>query len=101
MVFRKERQIVIQLSSLVRKEGNQYASWCPEFDVASCGDTIEEACYNLDDAIDLYFDSLLEEGELFQVLEERGFKLSGDFEETGICEHSFLSSRQKFVTVPA
>ena len=97
----KERRIVLELSILVRKEGGQYASWCPELDVASCGDTIEEACDSLDDVIDLYLDSLLEERELLPVLEERGFKISEDSEEKQICERPFLSSRHKAVTVPA
>ena len=92
------RRIILEISVFVRKEGTQYASWCPELDVASCGDTMEEACNNLDDAVDLYLDTLLEEGDLLQVLEERGFKTSGEKE---ICEAPFLSSRHKAVTVPA
>ena len=98
MVSEGFRTVEIQVSILVRKEGSQYASWCPEFDVASCGDTIEEACDNLDDAIDLYLDTLVEEDELFQVFDERGFVPSGEKE---ICEHPFLSSHHKAVTVPA
>ena len=97
MLSSQDREVYIQLSVLVRKEGNQFASWCPELDVASCGNTIEDACENLDDAIDLYLNSLIEESELLQVLEERGFKLS---QEKDICESPFLSSCQKAVTVP-
>ena len=98
MVSEDYRTIEIQVSILVRKEGNQYASWCPELDVASCGDTIEGACDNVDDAIDLYLDTLVEEGELFKVLRERGFVPSGGKE---VCEHPFLSSHHKAVIVPA
>jgi len=97
----KVRKITLELSIFVRKEGNQYASWCPELDVASCGDTMEEACNSLDDAIDLYLDTLAEEGDLFEVLGERGFELSKYDEEKEICEAPFLSSRHKAVTVPA
>lgn len=97
MVSEGFRTIEIQVSIVVRKEGNQYAAWCPELDVASCGDTIEEACGNLDDAIDLYLDTLVEEDEFFQVLDERGFEPSGEKE---VCEHLFLSSHHKAVTVP-
>lgn len=101
MVSGKGRKIILELSIFVRKEDVQYASWCPELDVASCGATIEEACNNLDDAVDIYLDSLLDEGELLQVLEERGLMPSEYAEEKEICEHPFLSSRYKAITVPA
>ena len=94
-------KVVLELSVFVRKEGNQYASWCPELDVASCGDTMEEACNNLDDALDLYLNTLTEEKELLKVLEERGFKPSGEAGERKACDAPFLSSRHKAVTVPA
>jgi predicted RNase H-like HicB family nuclease len=101
MVSSKSRKITLELSVLVRKEGNQYASWCPELDVASCGDTMEEACNNLDDAIDLYLGTLSEEGNLLEVLGERGFRPSRDDGEKEICEAPFLSSRHKAIIVPA
>jgi len=101
MVSDKFSRITLELSVFVRKEGSQYASWCPELDVASCGDTMEEACNNLDDAVDLYLDTLLAEGELLDVLGERGFKPSNDDEEKRICDAPFLSSRHKAVIVPA
>jgi predicted RNase H-like HicB family nuclease len=100
IVSGKGRNIVLELSLFVRKEDNQYASWCPELDVASCGDTMEEACSNLDDAVDIYLETLLEEGKLLEILGERGFKPSTDDGEREICEAPFLSSRHKAVTVP-
>ena len=33
----------IYFNSLIWKEGNAYVSYCPQFDVSSCGDTVEEA----------------------------------------------------------
>ena len=97
MVSRRHREIVLELSALVRKEENQYVSWCPEFDVSSCGDNIEEACENLFDALDLYMRTLVEEGELDHVLQERYIK---PVEDAAMCSHLFLSSRQIGVTVP-
>ena len=98
MVSRRRREIVLELSTLVRKEENQYVSWCPEFDVSSCGDNIEEACENLFDAVDLYLRTLVKEGELDHVLQERYIK---PVEDTAACSHLFLSSRQIGVTLPA
>jgi predicted RNase H-like HicB family nuclease len=64
----------IEVSIYVRKEHKQYCSWCPELDVASCGETAEQARLNLEDAIDLYLNTLAEEGELDRVLRERDIK---------------------------
>lgn len=41
---------------VITKEGNQYSSWCPQLDVASCGDTIDDAKRNLKEAIELYLE---------------------------------------------
>lgn len=98
MMSHKNKQIVLELSAVVRKEGNQYSSWCPELDVASCGDTVEAACSSLDEALDLYIATLEEEGELLQVLTERG--LLPEHEDAGRCAYPFLSVRRKTVTVP-
>ncbi len=35
----------IYFDTLIWKEGNVYVSYCPQFDVSSCGDTIEEGVY--------------------------------------------------------
>lgn len=89
MVTQKERpteQEYIELHVLVRKEGKQYASWCPELDVASCGDNVEQACYHLQDAVDLYIETLAEEKELVRVFKERGLKFKQP------CDNIFMTS---------
>jgi predicted RNase H-like HicB family nuclease len=65
----------ISIGVVVTREGNQYSSWCPELDIASCGDNPEEAIENLNDALELYITTLKEEGELESVLKERGIKV--------------------------
>ena len=50
------------LTCLVKKEGDQYASLCIELDVASCGNTHEEALQGLRDSIDTYLGFMVEEG---------------------------------------
>lgn len=97
MVSRRARKAFIELSLLVRKEENQFVSWCPELDVSSCGDSIEEARENLFDAVELYVDTLATEGELLQVLQERGVTLTFKDEP---CERAILSSWRTGVTVP-
>jgi predicted RNase H-like HicB family nuclease len=94
MKTRQNRKLQLKLSVLVRKEGKQYSSWCPELDVASCGDTVEEACANLRDAVDAYLTALAEEGELEKVLDERGVLSS----RKNACDYTFLSPWQKTIT---
>ncbi|MCE9552780.1 MAG: type II toxin-antitoxin system HicB family antitoxin [Planctomycetes bacterium] len=44
-----------QLTAIIQREGNGYVSLCPALDIASQGDTIEEACENLREALELFF----------------------------------------------
>jgi predicted RNase H-like HicB family nuclease len=40
---------------VIYREGKYYVSQCLNVDIASCGDTIQEAIDNLKDAVELYF----------------------------------------------
>ena len=46
-----------QLTAIIEREGNGYVSRCAELDVASQGDTIEEARENLREALELFFET--------------------------------------------
>jgi predicted RNase H-like HicB family nuclease len=46
----------IQLTAVVEREGSGYVSLCPELDVASQGDTVEEATANLREAVEAFFE---------------------------------------------
>jgi len=43
-------------TAIIEQEGGGYVSLCPEVDVASQGDTVEEALSNLREALELFFD---------------------------------------------
>lgn len=45
------------LSCLIEREGDGYVSLCPELDVASQGDSIEQARANLIEAVELFFET--------------------------------------------
>jgi len=47
----------MKLSAIIQRENQGYVSLCPELDVASQGDTVEEARSNLKEALDLFFES--------------------------------------------
>ncbi len=46
----------MKLTAIIEREGNGYVSLCPELDVASQGDTIEQARANLQEALELFFE---------------------------------------------
>ena len=46
-----------QLTAIIEREGDGYTALCPELDIASQGDTIEEARRNLQEAIELFFET--------------------------------------------
>ena len=51
----------IRLTALIEREGDGYVSLCPELDVASQGDTVEEAKKNLQEALALFFECASQE----------------------------------------
>jgi predicted RNase H-like HicB family nuclease len=46
-----------KLTAIIEREDNGYVSLCPELDIASQGDTIEEARNNLREALELFFET--------------------------------------------
>ena len=43
-------------TAIIEKENDGYTALCPELDIASQGDTVEEAKANLHEAIELFFE---------------------------------------------
>jgi predicted RNase H-like HicB family nuclease len=46
-----------QFAAIIEREDNGYVALCPELDVASQGDTIEEARANLQEALELFLET--------------------------------------------
>uniref|UniRef100_A0A7V4G9P9 Type II toxin-antitoxin system HicB family antitoxin n=1 Tax=Desulfobacca acetoxidans TaxID=60893 RepID=A0A7V4G9P9_9BACT len=46
-----------QLTAIIEREGDGYVALCPELDIASQGNSIEEARHNLQEALELFFES--------------------------------------------
>ena len=46
-----------QFTGIIEREGEAYVALCPELDIASQGDTVEEARQNLVEAIELFFET--------------------------------------------
>jgi predicted RNase H-like HicB family nuclease len=46
-----------QVTAIIEREGDGYVALCPELDVASQGDTIEDARKNLQEAVELFLEA--------------------------------------------
>ena len=63
----------LTFTAQIFKEDGVFVSYNPELKVASCGDTIDEAKSNLQDAISGFLKSARKMGTLESILEEAGF----------------------------
>ena len=46
-----------QVTAVIEREGDGYVALCPELDIASQGDTVEQARRNLQEALELFFET--------------------------------------------
>ena len=46
-----------QVTAVIEREGDGYVALCPELDIASQGDTVEEVRKNLSEAVELFFET--------------------------------------------
>ena len=46
-----------ELTAVIERDGDGFVSLCPEVDVASQGSTIQEARANLEEALELFFET--------------------------------------------
>jgi predicted RNase H-like HicB family nuclease len=46
-----------QFTAIIEREGDGYVSLCPKLDIASQGDTVEQAINNLIEALELFFET--------------------------------------------
>jgi len=63
----------VKVTEEIWKEGNMYVSYCPELDIASCGESVEESKKNLKEVISINFEECQKMGTLNQLLQEAGF----------------------------
>ncbi len=63
----------IKVTEEIWKEGGMYVAYCPELDMASCGESIEDAKNNLKEVISINFVECKKVGTLDQLLQDAGF----------------------------
>jgi predicted RNase H-like HicB family nuclease len=50
-----------RLTAIIERENDGYVALCPELDIASQGDTVSEARDNLQEALELFFETASEQ----------------------------------------
>ena len=60
----------LKLTEELWKEGNMYVSYCPELDIASCGETVDQAKKNLKEVILINLEEAQKVGTLDELLQE-------------------------------
>ena len=78
----------IRLTEEIWKEGNMYVSYCPELDVASCGEDVQQAKKNLLEAIIINVEETKKIGTFERFLEECGLEQ---------IEEDILSARKELI----
>jgi predicted RNase H-like HicB family nuclease len=68
----------IELNIDYFKEDDAIVALCPELQVSSFGDTIEEAEKSIKEALELFFEGCETLGTVNEVLEESGFQKIGE-----------------------
>lgn len=66
--------IPIDYDVMVFKEDETYVAYCPELDVSSCGNSVEQAKEMLKTAVRLFLEEAEKMGTLEDILKEAGFK---------------------------
>ena len=63
----------MRLTEELWREGNMYVAYCPELDVPSCGETVEQAKINLKEVILIHLTETTKMGTLDKLLQDAGF----------------------------
>jgi predicted RNase H-like HicB family nuclease len=63
-----------RLTEEIWKEGNMYVSYCPELDISSCGEDIQQAKTNLLEAIHINIEETQKDGDIRAVYGGKWFR---------------------------
>jgi len=64
----------IRLTEEIWREGNMYVSYCPELDIASCGEDVQQAKKNLKEAILINIEETKKLGTFERFIEDCGLE---------------------------
>jgi predicted RNase H-like HicB family nuclease len=63
----------MRLTEELWREGNMYVAYCPELDIPSCGETVEQAKSNLKEVLLIFLMETAKMGTLDKLLQDAGF----------------------------
>jgi len=66
----------LKLTEELWKEGNMYVSYCPELDIASCGENVDQAKKNLKEVLLINLEEARKLGTLDVLLQEAVFDVA-------------------------
>ncbi len=69
----KKLQIQTNLPLSVIKEGNRFIAYTPVLDLSTSGKTYEEAKKRFDEAVSIFFEEIIDEGNAEEVLSDLGW----------------------------
>jgi len=69
----KKAQVQFSLPVSVIREDNSFIAYTPALDLSTVGDTFEEAKKRFEEAVQLFFEEIIEEGKIDQALTELGW----------------------------
>jgi predicted RNase H-like HicB family nuclease len=78
----------VRFTEEIWKEGNLYVSYCPELDIASCGEDVQQAKKNLYETIVINFEETQKTGTFKEFLEKYCIEST---------EENILSARKELV----
>ena len=67
----------IRLTEEIWKEGGMYVSYCPELDIAACGENVQQAKDNLKEVICINVEETRKMGTFDKFMEEYGLLENG------------------------
>lgn len=66
--------LTVELNINLLKEDGVFVVYCPDLELSSHGDTVEEAKKNFTQVMDIFFEDVIARGTLDQVLEDCGWE---------------------------
>ena len=67
----------LKLQFDVIKEGKTYVAYCPALDLSTCGKSIANAKASFSEAVDLFFETIIENNSLEETLSNLGWQIKG------------------------
>ena len=73
-MHKKTHRLESRLELFFLKEGDVYVAYCPSLNLATQGDSMEEADKAFDEALQIFLEEVMESHTLDKVLQECGWK---------------------------